>query len=125
MKVKCVLLLDALGREVGFSPWLTLGGIYHVMSIDVAPDGGCSYGVVTAERAGEWPNIGSHPARCFEIISTVVPSNWHVKVWENGAISVAPAAWQEPAFLEAFYDRDPATYPAFERERALILKENS
>lgn len=124
MKVKCTRLLDAFGREVEFSPWLTLGRIYHVMSIEIDPDGKRSYGIVTSERAGEWPNMGGHQAECFEIVSTTVPSNWRAKVNTNGAISIAPEAWRESGFLEAFYDRDPAAHPIFERERDLILNED-
>jgi hypothetical protein len=124
MKVKCIRLLDVFGREVEFSPWLTLGRIYPVMSIEIGPDGKRSYGIVTSDRTGEWPNMGGHQAECFEIVSTTVPSNWRSKVNTNGAISIAPAAWQELGFLEAFYDRDPAAYLIFERERNLILQED-
>jgi hypothetical protein len=124
MKIRCVRLLDTFGREIEFSPWLTLERIYHVMSIEISPGGKRSYGVVTAERAGEWPNMGSHQTECFEIVSTTVPSNWRLRVRENGAMNIAPEAWQESGFLEAFYDRDPAAYPIFERERNLILSED-
>ena len=124
MKVKCTRLLDAFGREVEFSPWLTLGRIYHVMSIEIGPDGKRSYGIVTSEREGEWPNMGGHQAECFEIVSTTVPSNWRSKVNTSGAISIAPEAWQESGFLEAFYDRDPAAHPIFERECDLIQSED-
>lgn len=124
MKVKCIRLLDVFGREVEFSPWLTLGRIYPVMSIEIGPDGKRSYGIVTSDRPGEWPNMGGHQSECFEIVSTTVPSNWRSKLNTNGAISIAPEAWQEPGFLEAFYDRDPAAHPIFERERSLILQED-
>lgn len=124
MKVKCIRLLDVFGREVEASPWLTLGRTYHVASIEITPDGKRSYGIVTSERAGEWPNMGGHQAECFEIVSTMAPSNWRSKVNANGAISIAPAAWQEPGFLEAFYDRDPIAYHIFEKEYGLILSED-
>lgn len=35
MKVRCIRLFDAFGREVDSSPWLTVGRSYHVMSIEV------------------------------------------------------------------------------------------
>ena len=124
MKIKCTRLLDAIGREVEFSPWLTLGRLYHVMSIEIDPAGKRSYGIVTSERAGEWPNLGGHQAECFEIVSTMTPSNWRSKVRPNGSISIAPEAWQEPGFLDAFYERDPAAYPVFESARELILRED-
>lgn len=68
--------------------------------------------------------MGHHRAECFEIVSTVVPTNWRLKIMEDGAISIAPKSWQAPGFLETFYDRDPSAYSVFERERDLILKED-
>lgn len=123
MKVKCVCLLDAFGREVESSPWLTLGRVYHVMSIFVDSEGHRSYGIINRHPEGEWPQLGRHQAECFEVVSEVIPSNW--REWEReGVKGVSPVAWQAAGFYEAFYDHDPATYPVFERERDLILKED-
>lgn len=123
MKVRCIRLLDANGREVEFSSWLVLGRIYHVMSIFIAQDGQRSYGIINHHPKGEWPQMGSHQAECFELVSEVVPSNW--REWKNETSSgVSPAAWQETGFYDAFYDHDPATYPIFERERNTIQRED-
>jgi len=123
MKIKCVRLLDADGREVEFSPWLTLGRVYHVMSIFVDKEGHCSYGIITSHPNGEWPQMNSHAEECFEIISKVVPSNW--REWKDDTCTgVSPAAWQTDNFYEAFYDHDPVAYPIFERERDIILRED-
>jgi len=124
MKVKCVRLLDAFGREVASSPWLTLGRIYHVVTVEIDAAGKRRYGLVTSEKAGEWPSMGEHQAECFELVSATVPSNWRSKIDANGTISIAPGAWQESGFFEAFYDHDLATYPIFEREYNLILNED-
>lgn len=123
MKVKCIRLLDSDGREVEFSSWLTLGRIYHVMAIHVEPNGKRSFSIISRQPDGEWPQMGSHQAECFEVVSEVVPSNWREWVHENIS-GVSPAAWQAPSFYEAFYDHDPATYPIFERERDIILSED-
>jgi hypothetical protein len=123
MKIKCVRLLDADGREVEFSSWLTLGRVYHVLSIFADKSGKRSYGIINRHPDGEWPQLGSHQAECFEIVSEVVPSNW--QEWTNESASgVSPAAWQTPGFYEAFYDHDPAAYPIFERERNIIQSED-
>lgn len=123
MKVKCIRLLDADGREVEFSSWLALGRIYHVMSIVVDQNGRRSYGIINRHPEGEWPQMGNHQSECFEVISDVVPSNW--RAWKNETASgVSPAAWQASGFYEAFCDHDPATYPIFERERNIILSED-
>lgn len=124
MKVKCIRLLDVFGREVEFSPWLTLGRVYHVMSIEIGKDGKRSYGIVTSDREVEWPSMGGHPAECFEIVSTIVPSNWRPTINIQGVIIFAPEAWQVSRFFADFCDRDPAVYPIFERERNIILNED-
>lgn len=123
MKVKCVRLLDADGREVEFSSWLALGRVYHVMSIFTDKNGKRSYGIINRHPDGEWPQMGSHQAECFEVVSEVVPSNWHTMVYQ-GTTDISPAAWQAPGFYEGFSDHDPATYPIFERERNIILSED-
>jgi hypothetical protein len=124
MKVRCIRLLDADGREVEFSSWLTLGRVYHVMSIFIDENGRRWYGIISSHPHGEWPQMGRHQAECFEVVSEVVPSNW--REWRKGNVSgISPAAWQAPGFYEAFYDHDPAAYPIYERERDIILSEDA
>jgi len=124
MKVKCVKLLDSTGREVDYSPWLTIGKIYHVLSIFVDKDGKRNYSIVTHEREGEWPDMGSHQAECFEVVSTIVPSNWCVWIHESSAIGISPLTWQDSSFNKGFFDHDPVTYPIFLREREIMLRED-
>jgi hypothetical protein len=122
MKIKCVRLLDADGREIEFSPWLKLGRVYHVMYM-IDQNGRRNYGIISRHPEGEWPQMVSHDAECFEVVSDVVPSNWCA--WTQGdTTNVSPTAWQAPGFSEAFYDHDPETYPIFERERDTILRED-
>jgi hypothetical protein len=123
MKVKCTRLLDADGREVEFSSWLKLGRIYHVVSIFTDKSGNRRFGIINRHPLGEWPQLGSHQAECFEIVSDIVPSNWQTTAY-LGNINISPAAWQEHGFYEAFSDHDPATYPIYERERDIILNED-
>ena len=123
MKVKCVRVLNADGCVVEFSPWLTLGRVYHVLSMCIDVNGKCSYGIVSGYRESEWPLMGSHQQQCFEIVSDIVPSNWRTKVCQ-GFTDISPAAWQENGFYEAFADHDPSSYPIFLREREIILRED-
>lgn len=123
MKVKCVRLLDHEGNEVDSSSWLTLGKIYHVLSIFVDAMGNRLFNV-DLQPPGEWPSNAEHRAECFEVVSTVVPSNWRVWIHESSSIGISPAAWQTPGFAEAFFEHDPATYPVFDSERKVILRED-
>lgn len=123
MKVKCVRLLNADGQEVEFSPWLTLGKIYHVMYILVGENKKKYYGIITSHPKGEWPQMVACHQECFNVVSNFIPSNW--QEWEDRGISgISPLAWQEVGFSEAFYDHDPSVYPIFERERDIILRED-
>jgi hypothetical protein len=123
MKVKCVRLLDHQGNEVVSSPWLTLGKTYHVLSIFIDAVGNRRFGV-DSQLPGEWPSNAEHQAECFEVVSTVVPSNWRVWIHETSAIGISPAAWQAPGFAEALLEHEPATYAIFDRERQVILSED-
>ncbi|MEN3931779.1 hypothetical protein WJT86_12010 [Microvirga sp. W0021] len=124
MKVKCIKLLNADGKEVEFSPWLTLGREYPVLSIDISDSGKISYRIVTSERDGFWPDMGLHQADCFEVTSTIIPSNWRVRIYKNKGLSIYPDTWQDNWFLEAFYDRDPKAFPIFQQEYQKILTED-
>jgi hypothetical protein len=123
MKVKCVRLLDHEGNEVKSSPWLTLGKTYHVLSIFIDAAGNRRFGV-DSQPLGEWPSNAEHQAECFEVVSTVVPSNWRVWIHEGSAIGISPVAWQAPGFAEALFEHEPATYSIFDRERQVILSED-
>lgn len=124
MKVRCVRLLSQDGREIASDPWLKLGEIYHVLSIFIADDGARSYSIVSRETLGEWPQMVSHQAKCFEIVSAVTPSNWRPWLHSSGAIGISPIPWQTPEFAERFFEHDPATYPIFVQERDVILRED-
>jgi len=124
MKVKCVRLLNSDGEEVESSSWLTLGGTYHVLGICYHPTGTCDYRIVTSECTGDWPVPAYHRAQCFKIVSTVVPSNWHLEIFQSGAVFIEPKSWLEQDFWVNFFDHDPCAYLTFKQERDIILKED-
>lgn len=124
MKVRCIKLLNLEGEEIDSSSWMRIGEIYHVLSIFIDQSGKRSFAIVANQRVGEWPTMVSHPAECFEIVSTVVPSNWSPWIHSSSAIGISPVAWQDPAFAENFFDHDPQTYQIFEREQKIILQED-
>lgn len=123
MKVKCTRLLDSRGLEVNTSPWLNLGQVYRVLSIFIAQVGRRSYSIVADEREGEWPNMVSQDAECFEVVSTFVPSNWRAWIHESSAMGVSPASWQASGFEESFFNHDPLALPIFLHEREIMVSE--
>lgn len=123
MKVKCISLLNATGKPVESSPWLTIGKVYHVLSILRGENGDTSYQIVTNDRDGGIDSLGHHPAACFEIVSQFKPSNWRERVIKGSAIETSPVPWQREGFWEDLYDGDSQANLIFERERNLILSE--
>jgi len=123
MKVKCVRLLNSDGQDVEYSPWLTMGKIYHVMTFFVNEEGKKNYGIISSHPRGEWPQLINNQEECFEVISPLIPSNWQKWRLDN-TWGMSPAAWQEDNFYEKFYDHDASVYPLFERERDIILRED-
>jgi hypothetical protein len=70
-----------------------------------------------------WPSI------MFTTVSPRVPSNWTAVVDAEGALHIAPAAWLERGFWEAWYDEYYGQRPrgdaleTYERELEIILRE--
>jgi hypothetical protein len=124
MKVICVRLLNADNLEVESMPWLSLGRVYHVMSIYIESNGARSYRIISNDVDAGFATMGYHFAECFKIISDVIPSNWKVRVCNMSDIDISPEAWQAPNFFEDFYDANPAAYLVFQRERDFILSED-
>ena len=124
MKVKCIQLLNADGEKVELSSWLTLGQTYHVMAIHISPNGKKKYSIISRQPPGEWPQIGSHYAECFEIVSEIIPSNWRDWADSDGERGISPALWQEDDFQLKFLNHEPETYAIYEQERNIILRED-
>ena len=123
MKVKCVCLLDHEGNVISSSPWLNIGATYHVLSIFIDGKGGRRFWL-NYQNQNEWPSIVEHRAECFEIVSTVVPSNWRLWIHESSAMGVSPFSWQSAEFTEALLEHEAKAYSIFEYERGIILNED-
>lgn len=122
MKVKCIALLNADGKPVEFSPWLTLGKIYHVLAISTDRSGTKRFQIVASDRGAAIESLGFHLAACFEVVSQYRPSSW-VDRRVNGGLETSPISWQVEDFWEALYEGDPDANLVFERERSLIHQE--
>jgi hypothetical protein len=124
MKVKCIKLLDSDGKEEKYSAWLTLEKTYLVLSITIDSSGKRFYAIMHREDEESWPCLISHRAECFEIISTIIPSNWHVWVEPSSMMGASPLSWQDLDYIMGFADRNPEMYPIFLKEYELMLKED-
>lgn len=121
MKIKCVALINADGKIMEFSPWLTLGATYHVLSILKDRAGGVFFQILTSPDKGI-ESVGIHPAQAFDIVSDYRPSRWLDREID-GAIETSPASWQVDGFWESLFEGDFHAVGDFERERRLMLNE--
>ena len=123
MKVKCVVLCDSEGRSVEFSPWLSLGKVYQVLSVYKDSSGKRRFRILSNESDKGIASLGLYVESCFEVVSEFCPSNWNERTRKGGAVEIAPISWQTEGFWEELYDGDPNAYQVFDRERQLILSE--
>jgi hypothetical protein len=96
-------------------PALKLGAEYVVLEVCVYP-----HGVLL--RLDDEHGPGLWEAGQFETIDAAMPPNWSAATNARGGINIAPAAWREPGFWEAFFDGDLKARRAYERERAVIME---
>jgi len=122
MKVKCCQLLDEeTGDTLESSSWLTIGRIYHALSIHMEAGGKLDFRLIGND--GTTPAF--HDAEQFEVVSDLIPSSWHVSSVPGSHFELAPKAWSEPGFWERYFDGDDEAVSQFEREKEQMLKEEN
>lgn len=122
MKIKCVKYINSDGAETNTSAWLNIGKNYHVMGIYIDPNCVKYFQLISNDVDPGFATMGYHHAAAFEIVTTSLPVNWHVKIYLNGAINISPKSWQVDGFMEDFYNRDPLANEIFEFEKQKIIE---
>lgn len=117
MKVRCTKLLDALGNSQTRSAWLTVGKVYHVLSIVLD-----SHGRWLLRLMGDsQPGVGLFPFAQFEITSSRVPSCW-IATWnDDGVFELTTEAWNQLGFWERYFEHDVIAKRTFENEMRKII----
>lgn len=115
MKVRCVELKNWRGEPEERSSWLKIGGIYHVLRIQIEPNR------TMFQLVGEEPTPALFQPDLFEVISSRVPESWVIVSAKHGFLELTPLSWTAPGFWEAFYDREPEAVACFEEQRRLII----
>lgn len=115
MKVRCTKLLTPDGTPQQSSPWLTLGAIYDVLTVEFDRNG-----LWLVRLIGDSANeVALFPIDAFEIVSNRLAPSWVASQTER-FFQLAPEAWLDAQFWERFYDRDAGAIETFETELARI-----
>ncbi len=117
MKVRRVNVVDALGRPTLASAWLTVGTVYHVLSVVFDTHSLWWLRLVSDETS----DVGVFGLEQFEIVSARVPATWIVSWSSGGAFELSPAAWLAQGFWERYFEHDDVARDIFERERNMII----
>ncbi|WP_347110057.1 hypothetical protein AAHB33_05115 [Paenarthrobacter sp. S56] len=104
MKVICQELLSHDGREtLEWSPWLTIGAEYHVVSVLAHPSGRIQLRIVDDQGS-----LGLFGSSAFAAADGTIPSNWVVSIRDGGTLELAPSSWVRPGLWEDYYDGECA-----------------
>src|SRR5215831_11581966 len=101
MKVRCTRLLDWRGETVDRSAWLKIGGIYHVLAIEM------NAGRAMFRIIGEDPTPALFQPQMFEVVSSAIPESWVISSPAAGHFDLGPEAWARPGFWEDYFDSKP------------------
>jgi len=118
MKVRCIKLLDSKGNPEKASPWLTLGNVYHVMTVIFGTQEKWLLRLVGDGRNG----LALFPLEQFEVVSSKIPAGWVITWNSKGVFELSTEQWNQPGFWERYYDRDPEAVRIFEDGRRKIIE---
>jgi len=117
MKVRCIRLLDSSGKPQEKSAWLTIGKIYHVLELFQG------HNTWLLRLIGDSPNgLAIFQLDQFEIVTSNMPNSWIITWDKDGSLHLKPERWNQPGFLERYYDKDPESIRIFEEERRKIIE---
>src|SRR5262245_25922027 len=116
MKVRCTKLLDSLGNTTETSAWLSLGSVYHVLSLLLDSEGRW-----LLRLAGDSDPGGLFPLQQFEIVSDRVPDCWVVTWNREGVFELTTDAWRQDGYWERYFEHDPVAKKTFAREMAKVV----
>jgi hypothetical protein len=117
MKVRCTKLLDTRGNELDRSAWLTIGKVYHVLSVVLDVHGRWLLRLMGDSE----PGVGFFSLHQFEIVSQRIPPSWIVTWNEVGVFELTPEAWSASEFWDRFFEHDPEAQRTFKDEMQRIV----
>jgi hypothetical protein len=120
MKIKCVQLLNENTREnLKSSSWLSVGKIYDVLSVYMKFGGRLKFQLIGDDHI----TPAFHDAEQFEVIDSLIPSNWRASSVPGSHFELTPESWTTPGFWERYFNGEPDAKLIFESEREKMLNE--
>jgi hypothetical protein len=114
-----VKLVDAHDRPTGHSPWITVGKIYHVLSVVLDAHSRWWFRLVGDEDR----DVGLFRLEQFEVLSARIPERWVIRWSTNGGtFELSPAAWLALGFWERYFEHDQTAKNEFESELNRIVQ---
>ncbi|MBB2965181.1 hypothetical protein [Methylobacterium sp. R2-1] len=123
LKVRCISLDLAHNGVRKISPWLRVGEIYSVLSIETSQETGTLYRLIV-DKKDPIASVALFPSDLFVKVTDFNPTSW-VKIRFDSCLVIAPKSWQSPGFWESFYDGDPVAENLFMLEVNNMIKEES
>jgi hypothetical protein len=100
VKVRCDRILDRTsGGEVEITehPTVTVGNEYVVTQLLSAPGKELEIAILDNDEG----SVGSQwPARMFSTIDVSIPSNFAIRVYDDGRVQIAPRSWLRDEFWD-------------------------
>jgi hypothetical protein len=115
MKVRYVEAQMEQAKDEDYSRWLTDGGTYVVLSVELEMHGSWMLRLM-GDSANE---VALFPLQSFEVVSDEIPRSWVVRS-ESSFLYLGPTPWFEASFWERFYDRDPDALRIFDEQLAAL-----
>lgn len=108
MRIVCRRLLDARGRLIAASPYLTVGRAYLVLEVSVDFNGPVHVRVVDDSGVP-----GLFAIEAFEVTDSSVARSWQFRVGDGGFL-LGPEPWMAEGFWERFFEDDIEAAEAYE-----------
>lgn len=119
MKIKCIKTsVDNPNKDItnaDMKEYLVIGTLFRVFGIRFLKS-------ITYVYIFNGNHLFEVPIELFEIVDNKVSSEWNIKVWENGEITLWPDLFYQDGFLENFAERELNERELFESLKGRIEK---
>ena len=119
MKIRCIELFDEdTGETLESSSWLTIGKVYHVLSINMENGLPVKFQLISDDNQ----TPAYHDANQFEIITNIIPEGWTIDFVPKLYFRLSPKVWSKPGFWEEYFDGVPKAVEQFNSEKEKIIQ---